>query len=964
MTADLKRYKSRNFFFHSYLIFLYMLGLLFIFKQTHKAMTIVLSFAFGLSFLATYWSTKILIFECFNSSEDGDYILFENRLNKVARERNGVESFFSNRKKYIIRKNKAISLSPVTELDFKDLRSGIKIENYDYFAPNEFKVPRPNFFTMFKEQCVTPLFCFQIFSSLLMCFDEHVMNSLFSTAMIIFVEASFVLSRVTTMKIFRKLEHKTCDTKRISRGNGTKIANEVVNSSVLKPGDKILIDSIVYVPCDLVIIEGSCAVNEAMLSGESIPLFKEEIIGSNSVLNIKEHRRHILFAGTKLEKIYSPLTCVVLRTSFDTEQGILLNKMLQSEDIKYDPEALRFILLLSLISIINCLFTFVYSKKTGYPLFLDIIILFTNTIPFELPMEMGMSVQSAVKNLMSKKIYCLEPFRITLAGKVDVCCFDKTGTLTDSRLEVKKIEFRNENTNRVLSCCHNLIVVDGEVKGDPLEIAICNYEFEKIPFKVHQQFAFSSELKRQCVVAELEGDKKKLFFCMKGAPEEVQKYLADVPKEYERYKEFASQGFRVLSLACRYFNINDMKLSNERLLDRSYLERDMEFCGFILLGSSLKKYSREMCKILKDSGLKVLMITGDNLLTAMNVAEQLNIQGEGVEGKDIEKALESDKFVRYAVFGRAEPKHKELIIKKYQSLGFHTMMVGDGTNDVGALKAADVGVAMLEPQEVVIPRAEKPLTLLEQVKAESATLESIKPGDASIAAPLTVKSDSLKSIVEIIQQGRSSLVTTIQMYKILAINSIISAFFYMFVDVLGVKFSDPQMISIGVLSSIGFTAITQPKALDFISKQRPITSIFSPYMFFSILSQSIVQVSSLYLVYKNISLPKPVVTFEPSVMNTVLFIISSIQTVSTLVCNYIGRPFREDLVENKMLGLSLLGIIGFIGNIFLNFHPDLNNLISVVNIDQHSTFVIGLCVSIVVLSYACERSAFRFFMIK
>lgn len=964
MIVSLKRYKARNFFLHSYFVFLYILILLAAFRHAHKAITILLSFAFGLAFLATYWSTKVLIFECFNSSEDGDYILFEGRLNKITKERDGVESFFSNRKKYIIRRNKIICLSPVTELSFKDLRSGLMVENYDYFPQNEFKVPRPNFFVMFKEQCVTPLFCFQIFSSLLMCFDEHVMNSLFSTAMIIFVEASFILSRVTTMKIFRKLEHKTCDIKRISRGNGTRTSNEIVNSSMLKPGDKILVDSTIDVPCDLVIIEGSCAVNEAMLSGESIPLFKEEIIGSDSVLNIKGHRRHILFAGTKLEKVYSPLTCVVFRTSFDTEQGVLLNKMLQSEDIKYDPEALRFILLLSLISIFNCLFTFVYSKKTGYSLFLDIIILFTNTIPFELPMEMGMSIQSAVKNLMSKKIYCLEPFRITLAGKVDVCCFDKTGTLTDSRLEVKEIEFGNENTNKILSCCHNLITVNDELKGDPLEIAIYNYEFDKIPFKIHQQFAFSSELKRQCVVAELEGSKKKLFFCMKGAPEEVQKYLKDVPTEYEKYKKFASEGFRVLSLACRYFNINDMKLSNDRLLDRAYLEKDMEFCGFILLGCSLKKYSKEMCKILSASGLKILMITGDSLLTAMNVAEQLNIQGDGVEGKDIEKVLGSDKFGRYAVFGRAEPRHKELIIKKYQSLGFHTMMVGDGTNDVGALKAADVGVAMLEPQEIVVSRPEKPLTLLEKVKAESTALESIKPGDASIAAPLTVKSDSLKSIVEIIQQGRSSLVTTIQMYKILAINSIISAFFYMFVDVLGIKFSDPQMISIGVLSSIGFTAITQPKALDFISKQRPITSIFSSYMFFSILSQSIIQVSSLYLVYKTVPLPKPVTTFEPSVMNTVLFIVSSIQTVSTLVCNYIGRPFREDLIENKMLGLSLLGIIGFIGNIFLNFHPDLNSLISVVDVTQHSKFVIGLCISIIILSYACERSAFRFFMIK
>lgn len=960
----IQRYNSRNFFLNTYLFFLYILAVLSLFKLNEKPVVIGLLFSFGLSFLATFWNTKILIFQCFDKAKNGDYILFENKLCKIIKENNDIESFFSNRKKHIISKDKVTKLFPKTEIEFKTLRSGLKIENYDLFPLNEFKVPRPNFFTMFKEQCVTPLFCFQIFSSLLMCFDDHIMNSLFSTGMIIFVEASFILTRVATMKIFRKLEHKTCDIKRTAKGDGSKNNGENINSSLLKPGDRIIIDALIDIPCDLVIIEGSCAVNEAMLSGESIPLFKEEILGSNSTLSLKEHRMNILFAGTKLEKLYSPLTCVVLRTAFDTEQGILLNKMLESEDIKYDPEALKFILLLSLISIINCFFTFFYSHKSGYPLFLDIIILFTNTIPFELPMEMGMSVQSAVRNLMKKKIYCLEPFRITLAGKVDVCCFDKTGTLTDSRLEVKKVEFENENTKKVLSCCHNLIVVNNEIKGDPIEVAICDYNVEMINFKIHQQFSFSSELKRQCVVAEIEGDKKKMVFCMKGAPEEVQKYLKKVPVEYQKYKEFASDGFRVISLAYRELKVNDLKLSNDRLLDRTYLEKDMEFCGFVLLGSSLKKYSKEMCEILKNSGLKILMITGDNLLTAMNIAEQLNLSGEGVEGKDIDKILESNNFTKYRIFGRAEPKHKELIIKKYQSLGFHTMMVGDGTNDVGALKAADVGIAMLEPQEVIVSTTDRPLTLIEQMKAEAAMLESIKPGDASIAAPITVKSDSLKSIIEIIEQGRSSLVTTIQMYKILAINSIVNAFFYMFIDILGVKFSDPQMISIGLLSSVGFTAITQPKALDFISKQRPVTSIFSLYMLFSILTQSIVQVSSLYLVYINIPLPIPAKKFEPSIMNTVLFVVSSTQTIATLICNYIGRPFREDLVENKMLGFSLLGILGFIANIFLNIHSDLNNMISIVNINSFAVFVIGLCAGIVILSYTFEKMAFKLFMIK
>lgn len=965
MKQNLQRFEATPIFSHFYMFFLYVLVSISFTPYFSKPLIIALLFCFGLSFLSTFWNTKFFIYQCCVLNPKGPLVLYENKLCEIKNEGKGIESFIANNQKFLLIDQEVTPLALDTSISFQSLRDGILVENYDLYPSNEFKVPKPNFFTMFKEQCVSPLFCFQVFSSLLMCFDDHVMNSLISTGMIIFVEASFVLSRVSTMKIFRKLEHKTCSLKRILKGNGNN-AFETVVSIDLKPGDKVVVDSLIDLPCDMVILEGSCAVNEAMLSGESVPLFKEELIGSKGTLSLNNHKKHILFAGTQLEKLYSPMTCMVLRTAYSTEQGALLTKMLQSEDVKYDPEALKFILLLSLISLLNSFFTFKYSKKSGYALFIDIIILFTNSIPFELPMEMGLSIQTAVKNLMSKKVYCLEPFRITLAGKVDVCCFDKTGTLVDSKLEVKRIEFSNKNTNRVLSSCHNLIVVDGVIKGDPLEIAVFAHDFEKQPFKLIQQFSFTSELKRQCVLVEFEGSKNKMAFCMKGAPEEVEKYLGQVPESYSSYKKFASQGYRVISLAYKDLSLQDLKLSQDRMNDRSYFEKDLEFCGFILLGSSLREYAVEMCSILKDAGLKILMITGDSLLTAENVAEQLNIKGKGVEGKDIDKILESKSFYEYSIFGRADPIHKELIIRKYQSNGYHAMMVGDGTNDVGALKAADVGIAMLESQETIVPKQpnKAPLNLFEQLKADAQALESIKPGDASMAAPFTVKSNSLQSIIDIIQQGRSSLVTTIQMYKILALNSIISAFFYMFVDILGVKFSDPQMVSIGILSSIGFTAITRPKALDSISKQKPISSIFSFYALVSIISQSVIQVSSLFFVYRTIPLPKPSETFEPSELNTVLFIISSIQTVSTLMCNYIGRPFREDLHENKMLGLSFLGILGFISNIFIKFHGDLNELIKVVDIGKYAPFVIGLCVSIVVLCYSCEKMAFKIFMIK
>lgn len=947
-----KRYNLKPTSQHFYSVFIYAIALSVFFTEYKKPYIIFCIFLFILAKLSTFWHNKILLFQNYSENNNGKFIFYQNLISEVFKidDKSEIEFFESGRQRFLIEDKIVRKLENKMTYTCQQLMNGITVHNYQYYPPNEFKVPEPDFVTLFKEQCVTPLFCFQILSSLLMCLDDHLWNGILSICLIVFLEGSQVFNRVVSMKIFRKLEHKPSQVTRIARGDG-KIIKETVSSTSLKPGDKIIINSLIDIPCDMIILDGSCAVNEAMLSGESVPLFREDIFtaGNNKedVVDFNKKKNSVLFAGTKLEKIYSRLTCLVYRTSFNTEKGALLSKMMVSDDIKYDQEALGFILLISLISLINSFFTYKYSTKKGYKLFLDIIILFTSSIPFELPMEMGLAIQSAVKNLIKKKIYCLEPFRITLAGKVEIACFDKTGTLTDSNLEVKKIEYKTKDTSKILSCCHNLISVEekGTViyKGDPLELAIHNYGFEKIAYKVIKTFPFESQLRRQGVIAEFSG---RMFYCLKGAPEEIEKYLENVPDKYEDYKKYSSEGYRVIALAIREINIQDIKLferSNEKYFeDRKNYECKMVFSGFILLGCSLRKDAVEMINILQKAGINVIMITGDNLLTALNIAKQVKIRGPGIEGKEIESILKDNKFMEYKVFGRTDPIHKEMIINRYKELGFKTMMVGDGTNDVGALKAADVGVAMLESS-------------VTESKSIVDDLKTVEPGDASIAAPFSIRANSMLSVVEIIQQGRSSLVTTIQMYKILALNSVINAFFTMAVDIINLKFSDPQMISIGVLSSIGFSAITSSKSLSEISKVKPVTSIFNIYVLTSILGQSFIQLVGLFILCKHVPYKPVGDVFSPSVLNTVLYLFSCVQTISVFICNYIGRPFRENLIENKILMMSIVGMVGFAANVVLRFNDEINEIIQVVDIQSCIVLTTTVLTSILVISFAFER---------
>ncbi|KAI4291085.1 manganese-transporting P-type ATPase [Pancytospora philotis] len=986
MEEDYPRYTPVALARHAYLYPIYCAPVAYALLRDAKIVLIFSLIFSGVLYLSTFWAVKSLLVQCYRRDTKGRYLLYNGELCLLTREHsNGAEhcTFMHQRSKHLLvpgtgaraKAAEAVKILPKLDFPCRLYRAPVEQPFYGLFPANSIRIPRPTFLGLFKEQCVTPLFCFQVFSSLLLCFDNYVMQSLFSTCMIVAVEAALVLSRVSMIAQYRVLENKSLEITRIKERTGSSAADlaaslatcdaEACDSAALRPGDLVLIDRPIEMPCDAVLLEGSCAVDEAMLSGESVPLPKEALPNDESIFDIKKHKKHVLFAGTRIEKVQSKLYCRVLRTAFDTEQGALLNKMLCSEDIKYDPEALRFILILSVLSLGGTFYTWMYSKKTGYPLFIDLIVLFTNSIPFELPMEMGVAVQRAVKDLAMKKIHCLEPFRITLAGKVDVCCFDKTGTLTDSKLTLSKILHSGELTETVLHTCHGLVEIGGELRGDPLDLAVHKHLLAAASapasgLVVHKRFPFSSEAKRQAVVAELPDCQR--IFAVKGAPEVLERLLKMVPAEYADYRKQAAQGNRVVALAYR------MLRGNERLdAQQSSYEKDLLFGGFLLFGSTLKAHAVEMCRTLEDAGHRIVMITGDNLLTAQNIARQLGISEAGAEAGEIDELLATEDpaaFFAKRIFARADPKHKEQIIRKYKAAGSCVMMVGDGTNDVGALKAADVGIAMLEglPEQPAKKAAPKPG--LDGVYQAFADPAQIKPGDASVAAPFTTRSNSLCSIVEIIQQGRSSLVTTIQMYKILALNSIINAFSYSFTDILGLKSSEYQMLALGLLSAMAFQAISSGRPLPSISRQRPITTIFSKYILGSILSQSVVHIIALLLLARWLPTPEFATEFKPSLMNTAVFALSATQTVSTLTCNYIGRPFRENISENTLMVVSITGLLAFVANILFGFHADINAMLEIVSLEGHTIALALIIAGDSIFSYAAEKLFFHLFMLK
>ena len=967
------------------LLHFYMLPYIFLFpilfSKYGYEMMIILGLISGGLYLSTFWSIKIYLIMCYRKihysisgeisklytygNQKSDIVfLYKNMLCQIF-----YEKIKGNLKVFFIYQNQKYFIDNLTTLTIKKIQPEwnytlreIKEFEYkqkysDHFLENKLIFPNKTFTSLFKEQITNPLFCFSIFSSILTLFDDHIMNSLLSIALSLLVEALLCVNRLTTLKMFQNYKIVNQPVTKIIFNNNEK--NElVINSVELKPGDIVLLNNKCKVRCDCLLIEGSVIVNESMLSGETIPLLKQGIKSTadlNEFFGYQKHKKYILYSGTDIIKVKQNATLVVLKTGFDTEQGRLLNTMLNSEEITYDKEALKLVIILTIISLISSILMFFYSKKTGYPLFLDIIILFTNSIPFELPMEMSTIIQTITRNLYSKGIYCLEPYRIQLAGKLNICCFDKTGTLTESKLVLNEIISFCDDIELLMGSCNDLQIIDGKIAGDPLDMAI--YDFLKdakyfsedrlLPNNVEKisEYPFSSELRRQAVIVK---HNSKLMYICKGAPETLQYFLKTIPKEYYNYESYAKEGYRVIALGYKEVKNAIINISEDRLL----------FGGFLLFGTTLKPYAKEMISILQKSNHKVIMITGDNKYTALNISKKLEIQGDAIEETEIDNALIDGTIEKYSVFARADPSHKEKIIKWYRKQGLITMMVGDGTNDVGALKAADVGIAMLEG------------TINEQKEfnLNSIADDTIKPGDASIAAPFTIKSKSLRPIIEIILQGRTCGCTIVQMYKILTLNSLINSFTMAFLDLFQIKFSEKQMLALGILNSLAFNALSRGKTLDKIDKKRVIDSIFNPGLIVSVVLQGILhnvcfgiliyifrdnELIKNYFTYNG--LLKEKVKFKPNQLNTAVFFLGMVQTIATFTFNYIGRPFREDIHENVTLLMSLIGMLAIPLNILLIINADLNQYLECVDIKEYQKYLLSLCIGLITITWMIDK---------
>nr|PVC52758.1 ion-translocating ATPase [Theileria orientalis] len=347
------------------------------------------------------------------------------------------------------------------------------------------------------------------------------------------------------------------------------------------------------------------------------------------------------------------------------------------------------------------------------------------------------------------------------------------------------------------------------------------------------------------------------------------------------------------------------------------------------------------------------------------------------------------------VFARMSPQQKEFIIKCFKLDNKVVAMCGDGTNDIAALKQAHIGISLLnaikKPSEPRAPGGQAgrvdPRERLRQSLADE--LPSIKLGEASIASPFTYHGSDVNCVFNLVKSGRCALSNVFVLYKLMGINSLITALAnnYKLVSYLattnnykltslitnsgmsilaldGVNFSDAQTTLYSLMYTYLVLALSKSKPSDMPSEKKPARSIFSPSNFLSLVAQILIHAffllyawnlgkkyrSSDYVGY----LDAP---FEPNIVNTLIYYVWFGINLSSFVSNYIDYPYMEPLSSNKYLYKPIL----FSFSLLLMFLSDvvrpLNSFFSLVPITNYllKLQVVAIVALDLVLTYAASR---------
>ena len=300
-----------------------------------------------------------------------------------------------------------------------------------------------------------------------------------------------------------------------------------------------------------------------------------------------------------------------------------------------------------------------------------------------------------VYRLARKKALVRRAVSVENIGRITCICSDKTGTITEGRFQLVRYLCAEQVKN--IELLYIAALASRLESGDPLDFAI--YEVankENIKFnKTIITFPFTEDRKRETSIAEY--DINNWIVATKGAPEVILSHakLSEIEKKIwlDHITELASLGYKVIACAKQFVQKDS---------PHSEPNTNYQFAGLLAFEDPPRQGVIEAVQTCKKSNIHVLMVTGDHPETAKSIARQIGLGGKNPkviiaeEIQSYSKENNTDYLRTIDVIARAIPSQKYEIVTALKAVGEIVVVTGDGVNDVPALKAADIGVAMGE----------------------------------------------------------------------------------------------------------------------------------------------------------------------------------------------------------------------------------------------------------------------------
>ena len=529
----------------------------------------------------------------------------------------------------------------------------------------------------------------------------------------------------------------------------------LISSSELVPGDIIRLEAGDFIPADARLLQSaSLKAEESALTGESVPSEKdaEAVVAEDAPLG---DRSNMVFSGCSVT--YGTATAIVTATGMDTQMGKIAD-LLDNEEDGQTPLQQKLAQLgkyLGFMALGACAIIFLVGILNGLEIlhiFMTAVSLAVSAIPEGLPAIVTIVLSIGVQRMVKKNAIIRRLPAVETLGSASVICSDKTGTLTQNRMTLVKAwldgqdepedisENNSEAIRKLLSyatLCSNGSVEfkDGHEThlGDPTETAIVLAAHKNgMPKELlNQQYPrlgeipFDSDRKLMTTINLVDG---KHLVIVKGAVDVMASRCVsgDLEKAAQVNENMSRNALRVLAVGYKFIDAMPATLTPEEL------ETGLHFMGLVGMIDPPRPEAKAAVALCRKAGIKVVMITGDHVVTASAIAKDLDILRDGdraITGAQLDAMSDEEldaQVTEISVYARVSPENKIRIVKAWQRRDQIVSMTGDGVNDAPALKAAAIGCAM------------------------GITGTDVAKG----AADMTLTDDNFATIVDAVQEGR------------------------------------------------------------------------------------------------------------------------------------------------------------------------------------------------------------------